>query len=87
MDNLIAIMENVDDGYGGTKTDITFSTIEEMKQKHKIIVQKADDKISILPGSVVFVPYGYHYQDGERIPRYLKVTTDKEYSKEINFFK
>lgn len=77
----VAIMEYVDDGFGGEKTSITFSTIEEIQKHHHIIVGKReDDGFSILPGSVIFVPYGYHIdENGSRYPRYLKLVAEKEY--------
>ena len=77
----VAIMEYVDDGFGGKKSSITVSTIEEIQKQHHIIVDKReDDGFSILPGSVIFVPYGYHIdENGSRYPRYLKLVAEKEY--------
>lgn len=76
----VAIMEYVDDGFGGKKSSITFSTIEELQKQHHIIINKEGDGFSILPGSVIFVPYGYHIdENGSRYPRYLKLVAEKEY--------
>lgn len=76
----VAIMEYVDDGFGGKKSSITFSTIEELQKQHHVIINIEGDGFSILPGSVIFVPYGYHIdENGSCYPRYLKLVAEKEY--------
>ena len=84
----VVIMECVDDGIGGEKPlitfstpSITFSTIKEIHKQNHIIGNKIEgDGFSILPGSVIFVPYGYHFDDNGRYPRYLKLVAKKEYT-------
>ena len=77
----VAIMEYVDDGFDGEKPSITFSTIEELQKQYHILVNIEGDGFSILPGSVIFVPYGYHIdENGSRYPRYLKLVAEKEYT-------
>lgn len=75
----VAIMEYVDDGFGGKKSSITYSTIEEIQKQHHIIVNINGDGFSILPGSVIFVPYGFDVDENGRCPMYLKLVAEKEY--------